>query len=249
VHHSASRRSPEGLEGPAGAGPDPVRYIGDPVEKVIASFDSRIIRLYSRGRFTILREVFLEEIGQYLPRTGRVLDLGCGFGFFSLYFAAREPGREMFGIDLNARRIADANTAALRMGLENAHYEVRDAAEWDSEETFDAAYILDLLHHLPEREVAPFLGRLRARLRPGGTLIVKEVEDRPRWKMWFTLLLDRLMVGWREPIHYWPPAEMIALLEGLGFDVKKHSMRDWLPYPHVLYVCRLQEPAGESPGP
>jgi 2-polyprenyl-6-hydroxyphenyl methylase/3-demethylubiquinone-9 3-methyltransferase len=210
----------------------------DPIEQVIASFDSRIIRLYSRGRFTILREIFLEEIGQYLPKEGRVLDLGCGFGFFSLYFAAREPGRQLLGVDIDPRRVADATEAARRLRLDNARYEVADAAAWDSDETFDAAYVLDLLHHLPQGEVAPFLARLRDRLRPGATLIVKEVEDRPWWKMWFTLLLDRLMVG-MQPIHYWPPAEMTVLLERLGFDVKKHRMRDVLPYPHILYVCRL----------
>ncbi len=219
--------------------PPVVEPIADPIEKVIGSFDSLLIRMYSRGRFTILRRIFLEEIGQYLPKRGRVLDLGCGFGFFSLYFAAREPGRSMLGIDINARRIADANEAARRMGLENARYEVADAARWDTAESFDAAYLLDLLHHLPQQEVPPFLERLRARLRPGGTLIVKEVEDRPRWKMLFTLWLDRLMVGWKEPIRYWPPSEMLALLESLGFDVKVHRMRDWLPYPHILYVCRL----------
>ncbi len=225
------------------AGSDALTPIGDPIENVIGAFDSWVIRLYSRGRFTILREIFLEEIGQYLPAHGRVLDLGCGFGFFSLYFAAREPGRQMFGIDINQRRIADANEAVRRMGLDNARYEVADAAEWDTDESFDAAYVLDLLHHLPQDEVAPFLTRLRRCLRPGGTLLVKEVEDRPRWKMWFTLLLDRLMVGWKEPIRYWPPSEMKALLEGLGFDVKTHRMRDWLPYPHILYVCQLQDGA------
>ena len=34
---------------------------------------------------------FLDEIGQYLPRGGRILDFGCGFGLFSLYFALRSP--------------------------------------------------------------------------------------------------------------------------------------------------------------
>ena len=32
---------------------------------------------------------FLEEIEQYLPDHGTILDLGCGFGLFSLYIAAR----------------------------------------------------------------------------------------------------------------------------------------------------------------
>jgi hypothetical protein len=55
--------------------------------------------------------------------------------------------------------------------------------------------------------------------------------------MAFTLLLDRLMVG-REPIRYWPADEFCALLERLGFEVVRHRMRDFLPYPHILYVAR-----------
>ena len=47
---------------------DPVRAI----RSIVASYDDPVIRLYSRVRFTILRQVFLEEIGQYLPREGRV---------------------------------------------------------------------------------------------------------------------------------------------------------------------------------
>ena len=67
-------------------------FIGDPIENVIGAFDSRIIRLYSRGRFTILREIFLEENGQYLPEDGKVLDLGCDFGFFSLSKTSQASG-------------------------------------------------------------------------------------------------------------------------------------------------------------
>ena len=75
-------------------------------------------------------------------------------------------------------------------------------------------------------------------IKPGGRLILKEVADRPRYKMWFTLLLDRLMVG-MEPIHYWSPKEMVLLLEGLGCEVFRHRMTDFLPYPHILYVANL----------
>ena len=100
----------------------------------------------------------------------------------------------------------------------------------------DAIYVLDLLHHIPKEAVPGFLGKLRQNLREGGMLIVKEVEDRPRWKMWFTLILDRLMVGF-DPIHYWSSDEMTALLEQHGFSVRRHRMRDILPYPHILYVC------------
>ena len=111
------------------------------------------------------------------------------------------------------------------------------APQWSAEGSFDAVYLLDLIHHLPSAEVEPFLARLRDQLSERGVLVVKDVEDRPRWKMWFTLLLDRLMVG-AEPIRYWPAEELVALLERLGFEVVRHRMRDLLPYPHILYIAR-----------
>ena len=68
------------------------------IRSIVGSYDDLVIRLYSRVRFTILRQIFLEEIGQYLPKQGRVLDLGCGFGFFSLYFAASPASTRTRGV-------------------------------------------------------------------------------------------------------------------------------------------------------
>ena len=209
-----------------------------PIRRIVDSYSDRIVRLYSRIRFAILRQPFLEEIDQNLPREGRILDLGCGFGLFSLYFALREPKREITGVDLDARRVDEARRSARSLGLENIDYQVSDVRDWTSDQRFDAIYLLDMVHHIPRQHVPSFLAATRARLREGGILIVKDVADRPRYKMLFTLILDRLMVG-REPIHYWPPAELSALLEGLGFDVKRHRMTDLLPYPHVIYIARL----------
>src|SRR5216117_2955117 len=64
-----------------------------------------IVRAYSRVRFLILRQSFLEAIGQYFPERGEILDLGCGFGLFSLYYAIMGPERRVTGVDLNPRRI------------------------------------------------------------------------------------------------------------------------------------------------
>ncbi|MCP3961802.1 MAG: class I SAM-dependent methyltransferase [bacterium] len=208
------------------------------IRRIVASYDDLVTRLYSTVRFTILRQPFLEEIGQYLPARGRVLDLGCGFGLFSLYYAARAGGRRITGIDLNAARIERARESAGKLGLSNVEYVVADVLEWRPAEPFNAIYLLDVVHHLPAAEVPEFLERLRSYLTPGGVLVLKDVADRPRLKMLFTLLLDRLMVGF-EPIRYWPPEELIALLARLGFRVYRHRMTDFLPYPHILYVARL----------
>lgn len=216
------------------------------IGRIVASYADLVTRLYSRIRFTILRQPFLEEIGQYLPPAGRVLDFGCGFGLFSLYYASQSAQRRLTGIDLDAARIARARASADKLGLANVRYEVGDVLEWQPSEPFDAIYMLDVIHHLPAAQVPAFLARLRTFLAPGGILVIKEVADRPLFKMLFTLALDRLMVG-LEPIRYWPPDELRAQLESLGFEVRRHRMTDILPYPHILYVGR-QRSSGNAAG-
>ena len=56
-------------------------------KRIIRSYHNLIIKSYCYVRFLIMNMRILEEIEQYLPKTGRVLDVGCGFGLFSLYFA------------------------------------------------------------------------------------------------------------------------------------------------------------------
>lgn len=205
--------------------------------RIIQSYKNSIVRAYCRVRFVIIRQDFLNEVGQYLPQRGKVLDIGCGFGLFALYFAGTAPGRRLFGYDLNQKRIAMARLAARTAGVPNARFEYGDAVELALESDYDAIYALDLLHHLAPERVPNFIAGLHRALRPGGLLLVKDVDRTPAYKRWFTLALDRMMVGFREPVRYWSRAEMREMLQRVGFRVYSHTMRDVLPYPHMLYVC------------
>ena len=208
----------------------------EPVRSVIRAYEDRIVRGYCWGRFWILRQRFLDEIGQYLPEHGRVLDLGCGFGLFSLYFACVYPGLRLDGLDRNPRRIAMARAAARTLGLGNVHYEVGDVMDFKGGDRFDAAYMLDIVHHIPEEAVRPLLEQVAKILSPGGRLLIKDVDRRPFYKRWFTHALDKVMDP-RSPVRYWDPDDLAALLQEVGFTVHRHLMVDILPYPHILYVC------------
>ena len=206
------------------------------IARVIAAYDDPIIRAYSWGRFLILRQRFLDEIGQYLPAEGTILDIGCGFGLFSLYYAQLIPAASFRGLDLNPRRVALATEAARRLGLANAAYAVGDARTYRADAEYAAAYILDIVHHVPPETVEPLLSELHKAIRPGGCLLVKDVDTQPAYKRWFTHALDLLMSP-GGVIHYWPAGELAALLQRIGFRVYRHLMVDVLPYPHVLFVC------------
>ena len=208
----------------------------DTIRSVVAAYDDPIVRAYCWARFTILRQRFLDEIGQYLPTTGVVLDIGCGFGLFSLYYAATGRGRLLRGVDLNRRRIALARRAARRLHLDNVSYEEADARDFKGDSEVAAAYMLDIVHHVTPASVPPLLRQLHRAVMPGGTLLVKDVDTRPAPKRWFTWALDKLMDP-RAPVRYWPADELSGALETAGFTVRRHLMVDVLPYPHILYVC------------
>src|SRR6202041_2912962 len=130
---------------------------------------------YSLVRFSIMRPKLLSVMDLLLPDEGRILDVGCGFGLFAAYFGQTHPERSIVGIDPDTRRVGLARHVADRLGLRQHTFVVGDVRDAPIEGPFDAAYVLDVMHHLPKDDQRRVLERLRAALAPGGILIVKDI--------------------------------------------------------------------------
>lgn len=225
------------IDGAVNGKPTPARMSHrEAIGRVVGAYRDPIVRSYSWGRFKIFRQRFLEEIGQYLPERGRVLDIGCGFGLFALYYAQRSPERQVVGFDLSERRVQTARHAAADLGLTNAEFHIGDARGISSLEPFDAIYLLDVLHHIPVDVVPSLLSSIHDALPLGGILVVKELDTSPTWQRVFAHALD-LAMSPDSPPHYWPQEKLASTIEAAGFSVKRHQLIDYLPYPHVLYVA------------
>ena len=94
-----------------------------------------------------------------------VYDLGCGDGRIVIS-AARDFGARGVGIDLDPRRIEDANAAARRAGVSaRVRFLVQDLFQTDfSEATVLALYLFPELN-------AKLLPKIRAELRPGARVV------------------------------------------------------------------------------
>jgi SAM-dependent methyltransferase len=224
------------LAADAAAASSAPRHHARAVTPIIRAYDSLVVRAYCVLRFRIIRGRFLEEIRQFLPREGTVFEVGCGFGLFGLYFARVCPALRVLGVDVDERRIALADKARRRLGVENAAFDVGDARSVELPDELDGCYMLDLLHHVPRPVAKALIRQVYARLRPGGVFVVKDVDTRPRYKMAFTWMLDVLMTRGELP-RYWSAADLTEALEREGFGVIRYAMVDLLPYPHQLYVC------------
>jgi cyclopropane-fatty-acyl-phospholipid synthase len=100
----------------------------------------------------------------------RVLDVGCGWGSFTLH-AAKNYGVRVTGITLSAeqaelarRRVADAGLSD-RVEIRLADY--RDLAG----EQFDAISSIGMVEHVGSANVDAYAGLLASVLRPGGRLL------------------------------------------------------------------------------
>jgi 2-polyprenyl-3-methyl-5-hydroxy-6-metoxy-1,4-benzoquinol methylase len=193
-------------------------------------------RAYANIRFSILRPKLLSVMDLLLPDEGRILDIGCGFGLFAAYFGQTHPGRRITGVDPDGRRIDMARRVAKGLSLD-AQFIQGDARHVDFEGTFDAAYVLDVMHHIPKDDQLSLLTALRDKLSPRGVLVVKDITTDPAFGLKFTEILDRVMVGWDEPLAYRHHREWGAMLTSLGFHVRMVRVPDVLPYPHVVIAA------------
>jgi 2-polyprenyl-6-hydroxyphenyl methylase/3-demethylubiquinone-9 3-methyltransferase len=210
-------------------------------------------RLPLRERFHVLmRQVTapLERVVSAVPM-GKVADVGCGHGLLTAMLA-RSPSRSVVSVDPDERKVRWARMAlAGRSNVTLAVGRIEDLAV-EHEGSFDAVVVCDVLYLLPTAQWLAFLRTARELLRPGGVLVLKEVEADGSWKHGKALAQEWVMVrvlGRTQgsgALALAPRARMTALLEEAGFRVDRvEPLGKGFTTPHVLYVARaLVEGAG-----
>ncbi len=134
-------------------------------------------------------ESMLETIP--IAKGARLLDIGCGSGWTSLFLA--EAGYEVVGYDLVPANIELARRRAERWGS-TAQFEVADMEKLPDGDPVDGALLFQALHHTRGQRAA--LRSIAARIKPDGWLLVSE----PSWLHRFSpgAWATRREVGWME---------------------------------------------------
>ena len=138
------------------------------------------------------------------PAAGqKLIELGCGPGFYSCGLAEKFPELSVMGIDRSPKQLAWAREKRNRLGLSNCRFKSDNVLELSlADESFDLLVASRLFTVLPDRRRA--VAEMHRVLRPGGRCFVAE----PRWAFWASIplfmmwLLARLIHfknGYREP--------------------------------------------------
>jgi cyclopropane-fatty-acyl-phospholipid synthase len=203
--------------------------------------------IFSRGAETLeaAQEEKLEIVCRKLElKTGeRLLDVGCGWGSFSLWAATRH-GAKVTGITLSppqaeeARRRAEAAGVADRVDIRVMDY--RDLAG----EKFDAIASIGMVEHVGAEQIDVYARTLARLLDPGGRLLNHGIARLRHSDPEAGPFSERYVFPDGDPLHL---SRVLLALERAGF-VTRHVEEFGADYAETLrhWIRRLDENLDEA---
>lgn len=199
--------------------------------------------VYLRLRFSSY-----QVMEKYVPTSGQIVDLGCGFGMLTVYLALLSQARQVRGIDISRRRLRAANFVSAH--IQNVAFEYSDLLQ----HTFDRCnciLLIDTLHYFPVPAQNKLLKKCYERIRPGGRLLLRDSNKDRRFRHFVTRSHETIMTrsGFTkgEMLCFRSFVELRSYLEGLGFFVDALPLWHMTPFADTLLICTKSEIAKGSP--
>ena len=148
----------------------------------------------------------IESVLQFLPSSGKVLDIGCGWGQTTAMLAASRPDLDIIGID-----IVEAESW-IKLRRYGAQFKVCDALSLPFRNKFHAVTAFGVMEHTGDE--GKFLSELNKVLKTGGHLIIFNLPNR-------YALSEQLAktIGIYAHERKYTLAEIEGLLKAKGFNI------------------------------
>ncbi len=169
-----------------------------------------------------------------VPAGARVLEIGSGHSAYGVLIGERV--REVVAVEPDLRKSV----------LPSPSPKIKKVAGFDDcirGSDFDAAVVYDVTYRMPEDVRQALFARLFTRLRPGGVLVFKDMDNGHRWKMkwarfqeWLSDHFLHISIG--EGFIYQSRAEVETMLREIGFtDFHARAIDRGYPHPHIIYTA------------
>ncbi len=196
-------------------------------------------RLHVAMRLTLCP---FERLAAFVPTGGLILDLGCGHGVFAHTLAIESPERRVVGIEPSPRKLAAARVARPATG-HYASFVQGDALAPPVTGPCRAVLLIDVLYLLTPFEQEQALRLSFDLLEAGGVLVLKTMDERPRWKValnrleeWLAVRVLRITLGGESAFTFRPLVEWAALCRTVGFETQVMRLDRGYYHPHGVVV-------------
>lgn len=131
---------------------------------------------------------------ELVPQKGKILDIGCGYGFMSYMLHFVSPEREMLGLDYDERKIETAQHCFSKTNRVN--FECADIMQYEFTRQ-DAIIMADMLHYLKPADQQTLIRKCISSLNDGGVLVIRdgdaEKQEKHRKTVWTEIWSTRIL--------------------------------------------------------
>ncbi len=184
-------------------------------------------QLYSFYNFYRHLTCPIRRIFHLIPEGQDYIDVGCGFGFISLWTALVFPSATVLGMDVVKSRIDFASK--MTRDIQNLRFIVKDVRT-DPIDHAEVVLLIDLFHHVPFENQFPFLQQLLEK-KPK-TVVFKDIDRTPWWKFRVNYVQDFLFT--REATYCRHKDEYMNFFRQNGYQVEYFDLKKGYMYSHYL---------------
>lgn len=109
----------------------------------------------------------------YLPKQGKITDVGCGYGFLPLMLSFMSQKREVLGVDYDEEKIDIAQNCISK--TDKVNFVCADVTQYQYDFA-DAFIISDVLHYLSEEQQVDLILACANKLNKGGVMIIRDAD-------------------------------------------------------------------------
>ncbi|MFZ1529282.1 MAG: class I SAM-dependent methyltransferase [Ferruginibacter sp.] len=172
-----------------------------------------------------------------LVQPGHVVgDVGCGSGQFLLLLNHFAQPAKVYGIEVSRRLIDNANKLFHKMPEDKYGFDIFDGIHFpENLRQMDIIFLVDVLHHVPSKNLEAFMGNLITVMKPGARLVLKDI-DRSNPLVYFNKLHDMIFAG--EIGNEISRDDASLLLKNNGLAIIEESKRTMYVYPHYTIIAK-----------
>ncbi|KPK96728.1 MAG: hypothetical protein AMJ95_12570 [Omnitrophica WOR_2 bacterium SM23_72] len=204
-----------------------------------------LLQAYKKANLGTRLHVFLRyrtcpflEIEAHVPKSGLIVDFGCGHGIFSHILVKKSSLRQVIAYDTSSLKIREAKKSLMpqeRIAFTQVFEEstVRQA---------DSIVMLDVACYFSDSERGKLLQNIYADLKKGAVLIIKDVCREFSWKYAWVYLQEMIAVKLLKlteasQLNFYKEETFSSLLRKIGFSVQVLDLDKGYGYPHKAFIC------------